>query len=145
MHFFSKTKALCAAITLSAPLAAYAQVPLAAEQQMVCAAAMQSLFGKPYQFARRVVIDGIEAQQFRRPDGVYETSCYLQGSVVIWRVDKSPSHTAPGRWRTHKLDEVIRWSRTADEVSITLDYPGEPGTPRAYSESMLKKSAKLPR
>lgn len=116
------------------------------EDVLVCAAAVQALLGKPYRFQKSADVEGLRVHQFRSPDGAYANSCYLRGAVVMWRTDKSPSHSKPGRWRTHALDEKVTWTRQGDRISITVSSGEGPEDryQRTYAASQLKKAANLP-
>lgn len=116
-----------------------------AEQRLVCAAAMQALFSKPYVFIRSGKVGEVEVQQFRNAENTYANSCYLDEDAVVWRTDKTPNSTAPGRWRTAPQDDKLTWTR--DEVSVTIRkvFPDGTGDRVTYSMTSLTKTARLPR
>lgn len=146
MHFARK---LIAIPLLLVAMGAYAQTkaspPEKVEDALVCAAAFQTLMGKPYRFRQSTEVNGVQVQQFQSRDGAYVNSCYLQGAVVVWRTDKSPSHTKPGRWRTHVLDEKVTWVRTGEKVSITVTggAGSDDSREKTYTASHLRQSANL--
>lgn len=120
--------------------------PAKSEDALVCAAAIQTLLGKPYLFLRSADVEGIRVQQFRSSDGLYANSCYLQNTVVVWRTDKSPSHSKPGRWRTHTSDEKVTWARKGDQISIGVSTGTGPDDSyqKTYVASKLRKASNLP-
>ncbi len=148
MHIILKLLAV-SALSMAAMVAQSqpkVRLPANDEAPLVCAAAMQTLLGKSYQFQKSAMVDGIEVHQFKSPDGKYANSCYLQGSVVMWRTDKSPSHFQPGRWRTHTFDEKVSWIREGDKISITVrsGIGSNESIQKTYAASQLKRTAKLP-
>jgi len=137
---------LVAVVAMSLPLLSLASptAPAVQVQREVCAAAIQTLLGKPYIFLRSATADGLAVQQFRSANGAYANSCYLKGDAVIWRTDKSPSHSAPGRWRTHALDERLTWQHDGKTVTVDMRYSDGSGSPKSYSVESLRKSSRLP-
>lgn len=119
--------------------------PTLAQERIVCAAAMHVLFGKPYLFVETTKIEGVTVQRFRNANGTYENACYLHGSRVVWRTDKSPTHTSPGRWRLHPADELVTGTVSGDSVTIDMKYSDGSGTPKSFRVTDLLASSKLPR
>ncbi|OLO05241.1 hypothetical protein [Salinicola socius] len=60
---------------------------------------------------------GITHLSYNRPsdNSHWAMRCRLDGNRIIWATDT-------GRWRTHKLDEVITYEVSGDRLTITQDW-----------------------
>lgn len=110
---------------IAATLACFAHPTFAADLSVTkatCVTAMKLLMGKTYRVTGVSLNEGHQVLQMQSPNPAYATSCYLDGNRVMWRTDKSPSHTSPGRWRNDPLDEVLTWNVTDKNVQVVMSF-----------------------
>lgn len=116
---------------LAAALACFAYPAFAADLSVTkatCVVAMKLLMDKPYRVTGVSHVDGRQVLQMQSPNPAYMTLCYLDGNRVMWRTEKSPSHTSPGRWRNDPLDEVLTWSLTDKNLRVVMTFSDKSST-----------------
>ena len=102
----------------------------------VCRATIAATMGRDPQIVRLVRIeDGIAYTLYSRPsDGtVWQNRCRVEDDRVIWStVDLGGPGSGPGRWRNHRLDDIVYFSLDGARVIIKTVHSDGSGSEKSY-------------
>ena len=84
----------------------------------ICQKALEELLMSKREFVLTKEEDVKTVHVFKNSEGDLD-SCYIKGDRIIWRVEKADFLKGfVGRWRDHKLDDIIRFKTNPLKIKI---------------------------
>jgi len=83
----------------------------------ICQKALEKLFESKRSFVESKKEKGKTIYIFKGLKNDLD-ACYIDGNRVIWRVERASFVDGHGRWRNHKLDEIITFKINPIRIKI---------------------------